>query len=632
MQKHSRPDTGPPRLGMVALWTAAAALFAPALQGAPLGPSLGGPLPGAPRTSTGGLRPARTYVRVVAEKDPDFTRLLAARIPGHLDPLDLRCKEAFGAGVIEVGEAIKESIVGSELGIAQAFEGGPFGVREIRIRTRAPAWFPHDYGVGFRFRVTVAGMYRSHHGWHQPVEFPVDLDVLVGEDGLVRADMRPDGDVSVEGAGGAPDPIRQHLIHATHEVADAFGPLELQGMEARVRDRVRAVISLRRPAPGRKQPNPFREVIYAAMVDPKVLRRDRRNPSSRPEKPDGQLDLDGDGRADPDGIRVVNRIRKVERGPLRRGGNPRFDFQSYAGWELFLGPDETPTLTMPDGRIKFVLYGDTDGDGLPDLILVEDKAEATTLHDPFHPVHRAFLRPSVFFLDGQDMARGVFDLGPVRFDFPPGADGSEIRSARLVPRHVDGKFMDWDVELELFDPLGRVLEKGLVFDRYPSNRKRPEEVGFQRAEFAPRKHAPRVRGVKFRVHFAMNKDGLDGDAVKELKRAMKDVGTAEVLSVRLVGHTCEQASFEYNLALARRRAGKVRSWLARQGIHPDKVKVEARGEYDPVASNTSDRGRLMNRRVDGWLLVRPAPPSKPPWYGRVGILGNRDLHPMRRAH
>ena len=75
-----------------------------------------------------------------------------------------------------------------------------------------------------------------------------------------------------------------------------------------------------------------------------------------------------------------------------------------------------------------------------------------------------------------------------------------------------------------------------------------------------------------------------------------------------------------------------RSWLARQGIHPDKVKVEARGEDDPGASNTTDRGRLMNRRVDGWLLVRPAPPSKPPWYGRVGILGNRDLHPMRRAH
>jgi outer membrane protein OmpA-like peptidoglycan-associated protein len=407
-------------------------------------------------------------------------------------------------------------------------------------------------------------------------------------------------------------------------VVDSSGPLELQGIEARIRDVVRRTLTLSRPAPGRRVPNPFREEIYAALI---------RSPG--PQEPTARrrsydIDLDGNGRPDPEKLVVVNRVRRVERGPVTRGGPSRFDFRSYAGWELYVGDQERPVLARPTGRLKFCLVGDTDGDGLPDMILVEDHAEGRVHHDPYEPIHEAFLRPAVYFLDGQDMARGGFDLGPVRFDYPPGADGSEIRSLRFVPRHGAQGFADWDVAVEVFDPVGRLLDRSLVFDRFPSNRRSPTTVGFQRAEFAG-SHLEAMRGVRFRVHFAVNDDVLDATAQRELQRAMKEVGAGAVMRARIVGHTCEAQSYAHNLALGRRRARSVASWLAAQGIHPDRMTVDSRGEYDPVESNTNPSGQSMNRRVDGWLMVRPAAPSTPPWYGRVGVASDPDVRTRRRG-
>ncbi len=598
-------------------------LAASGLQARPLAP----PLTPEVRWTTGGLRPARAHHKSYAAEDLDLDPELARRIPRHLDPLDLRAREAFGSGIIEIGESLKEALAEDGCGIREAFSGGPYAVTELLVRSRSPNFYPHDYGIGFRFVITIRGLYRSHEAnWVEPTDFELDLDMLIGEDGLVRADMRPSASAAPEAQAGAPPGIREHLEISSAHVANAFGPLELQAMEARARDLARDRVPLRKPAPGRRIPNAFRDESYTALFTAEPLPASSPNGRVRPSKDHLKLDLEGDGRPDPEGLRVVNHLRRIERGPLTRGGRSSFDFQSHAGWELYVGDTERPVLARPTGRLKFVLVGDTDGDGLPDLVLVEDQAEARTHHDPYHPVHEVYLRPAVYFLDGQDMARGVFDLGPVRFDFPPGADGSEIRSARLVARHVEGVFRDWDVELELFDPLGRIMEKGLVFDRYPANRKLPEDVGFQRAEFAGPPPAGRVRGVKFRVHFGMNKTDLDAAAVTELERAMKQIAGGDVVQVRLVGHTCEQQSYEYNLKLGSTRVRAVQGWLARQGIRPERMKTETRGEYDPLTTNTTDDGRHMNRRVDGWLLVRPAPPSKPPWYGRIGVREDPDLH------
>lgn len=555
------------------------------------------------RWTTGGFRPSRTHQAVVGPKDEDLKQAMADRIPIHMDPIDLRSRDAFGAGIIEITESIKEAFAkDAARAVADTFSGGPYEVTEVLVRSRSPNWVPHDYGIGIQLDLHLRGIYRSREGWHQPVDFHVDTDVLVAEDGLVRVDLGPRWDWSPEAVAAAPLEFRHHLGDASARVAAAYGPRQLQDLEAKLRDLARAVLPLRRPAPGRKQPNPFRQEIYVPL-------------SLREAK--APLDVDGNGRPDAEGIRLVNKVERIERGPLTRGGPPRYDFQQYVGWEIWVG--DRLVLARDVGRLKFVLVADTDGDGLPDWTILEDRGERLVRTDPFHPVETAMLLPAIYFLDGQDMARDVYELGPVRWGFKPGEEGSEIRRISLVARTPGGVFRDWDVEMETFDPLGRVIEKGMVFERFPVNRKPPTQVGFQREGFAGPRDAKVSRGVKFRVHFGMNKHDLDKDAVAALEAAMKKVGGDHVARVRLTGHTCEQQTYEYNLALGWKRVRQVASFLAGKGIRPERMTLDSRGEYDPLESNTSDEGRAMNRRVDGWLVVEPAPPSRPPWYGRAGL-------------
>ena len=54
--------------------------------------------------------------------------------------------------------------------------------------------------------------------------------------------------------------------------------------------------------------------------------------------------------------------------------------------------------------------------------------------------------------------------------------------------------------------------------------------------------------------------------------------------------------------LARRRAVAVADYLAQRGVARGRIKVEARGDLEPVADNVTEAGRAQNRRVE--LVIR----------------------------
>ena len=69
-------------------------------------------------------------------------------------------------------------------------------------------------------------------------------------------------------------------------------------------------------------------------------------------------------------------------------------------------------------------------------------------------------------------------------------------------------------------------------------------------------------------------------------------------TVLIVGHTDSTGSDEYNMGLSYRRAEGARNFLASQGIDASRVRVEGRGESEPVADNSTETGRQQNRRVE----------------------------------
>nr|WP_249188701.1 OmpA family protein [Burkholderia dolosa] len=68
--------------------------------------------------------------------------------------------------------------------------------------------------------------------------------------------------------------------------------------------------------------------------------------------------------------------------------------------------------------------------------------------------------------------------------------------------------------------------------------------------------------------------------------------------VTVTGYTDSGGSDASNLALSKRRAQTVASYLKAHGLKAQAVSVTGRGSADPVASNATAEGRASNRRVE----------------------------------
>ena len=67
--------------------------------------------------------------------------------------------------------------------------------------------------------------------------------------------------------------------------------------------------------------------------------------------------------------------------------------------------------------------------------------------------------------------------------------------------------------------------------------------------------------------------------------------------VRVNGHTDSTGSESHNQELSERRAQAVKTALTEDGVAPRRVVARGHGELRPVASNATETGRQMNRRV-----------------------------------
>lgn len=73
------------------------------------------------------------------------------------------------------------------------------------------------------------------------------------------------------------------------------------------------------------------------------------------------------------------------------------------------------------------------------------------------------------------------------------------------------------------------------------------------------------------------------------------------IAVRIEGFTDSRGTASYNAELSERRARAVAEFLVRSGIDPERISARGYGDAYPVASNSTQAGRLQNRRVEIYL-------------------------------
>lgn len=84
----------------------------------------------------------------------------------------------------------------------------------------------------------------------------------------------------------------------------------------------------------------------------------------------------------------------------------------------------------------------------------------------------------------------------------------------------------------------------------------------------------------------------------EIARLVKFLQTNPKLKITIVGHTDSRGGQKYNLDLSSRRAKALLNALVEQGISADRITSEGKGCTQPVATNDTDEGRALNRRVE----------------------------------
>jgi len=70
------------------------------------------------------------------------------------------------------------------------------------------------------------------------------------------------------------------------------------------------------------------------------------------------------------------------------------------------------------------------------------------------------------------------------------------------------------------------------------------------------------------------------------------------LKLEIAAHTDNMGSFEYNMNLSEKRAQSIVNYLVSKGISTYRLNGKGYGESRPIASNNTEEGRKMNRRIE----------------------------------
>jgi chemotaxis protein MotB len=74
-----------------------------------------------------------------------------------------------------------------------------------------------------------------------------------------------------------------------------------------------------------------------------------------------------------------------------------------------------------------------------------------------------------------------------------------------------------------------------------------------------------------------------------------------------IGRALQRQGVTSNEVLSQKRAEAVMQYLITQGVKPDMISAQGRGEADPIASNATAEGRAQNRRVELTLAGQTLP-------------------------
>lgn len=393
------------------------------------------------------LKPQKSFYAEYEPERTDLERALRERLPMHMPEINVKSREAFGMDAVALSEKVKSLLLGEREWFRKTFQRDGWKVKAILVKSRAPAFALDDYGLSVNLQVQLYGLWEN-----LPYNLVLPISALFDGTRLVRvnSDVNPDGKMLDEVLQG------ERLRDFSQRWHRGF----LKSVRNDVDQYLRVVLT------------EGLAVDAGAAPEANLVSCKRYIPLSK-FRVAATADFDGDGVAD-DKIRIVNRRLQVP-------DKDEVWFKDYQGFDLWINGERV--YGSHEDRVKFLTLADMDGDRKSDMVLVVDKARPSRFVGPRRFATAEHVVSRLYYVDGQDLARRNFRLGPVRFLLEKACMKAEVRDLTFAPNYQKGRFRDWDLRFHLFDHEAKARIEELVVDKFVADEGKWYFRGLQKTLF-----------------------------------------------------------------------------------------------------------------------------------------------------
>ena len=106
-----------------------------------------------------------------------------------------------------------------------------------------------------------------------------------------------------------------------------------------------------------------------------------------------------------------------------------------------------------------------------------------------------------------------------------------------------------------------------------------------------------IQRVEYSVHFESDQYHLTKNEAELLHSFVDSLQQYDVKRIYLTGHTDSDADSLYNVELSKNRTTEIKKLLSIRGIDSNVLRMTYHGEAKPVAANSDEKSKALNRRV-----------------------------------
>ncbi len=241
--------------------------------------------------------------------------------------------------------------------------------------------------------------------------------------------------------------------------------------------------------------------------------------------------------------------------------------------------EEGSLVVSADGKTAYYASDRSDSKGGLDIYTFE-------LREDLRPLKTLWVRGQVY---DKNTKQGL----------PSTVELTDIHTRNLISKLQTDEYGNYLVTLPAGNEYAfEVNRKGYLFysENYNISSTAPDSVFEANIPLQPIEANAHI--ILKNVFFDTKKTDLKPESITELENVVKLLNENPSIKIQITGFTDNVGTTEDNLVLSKGRAVAVVNYLLSKGIQNDRLSFKGMGEANPIADNSTEEGRAMNRRTE----------------------------------